>query len=608
MVFWMGGMEASRPTGSRPGRRPPLGKSLMAGWSKLCCAAAVLVGCGRAVPPELPPQAEPGQEVRVMPAVSDDVREKLLDGAVAVLDRLDDYDEASAFAQVSDRLNQWSHAAVIAGVTSAAPWQLDPLFSTLPARLRAGATPESLGSAVFDATQDITALRDQRWLADIAASATGDAVEDLDIAVNLFRWTVRSLALVSDPPMVATEGTTAARWFLPGEILLSGRASPAQRAWIFLELLRHAGLDGVMLATGDPDRGGVRAWVPAVIAKGEAWLFEPTYGMPIAGPDGVGVATARQAAADPAILKRLSFPDRGYPVQSGDIAGLSVLVAADPWNLSRRMRVVDEQLVGSRGMKLAVDAQALGARARRALTAAEAKDGQPNEQPAGEPRVGLWEFPWEVLAQRQGNGARVQVAVGRELAAMSVTVAQPTGGDAVGGRRGTRLVRPLYAARLREFRGDLDGPEGAKVSYLAARPGKQAIAAALQGAPPEQAEAGKRLFEQMKEDATYWLGVVTLAEGENATAVDYLGRMTLEAAPDSRWTDAARVNLARALVGLGRTAEAVKLLREDASPQRFGSRLLADELEKAERGLEKGERGLKKGEPDEGALRATPAG
>jgi TolA-binding protein len=85
----------------------------------------------------------------------------------------------------------------------------------------------------------------------------------------------------------------------------------------------------------------------------------------------------------------------------------------------------------------------------------------------------------------------------------------------------------------------------------------------------------------MKEDATYWLGVLTLSEGENATAVDYLGRMTLEAAPDSRWTDAARVNLARALVGLGRTDEAVKLLRDDASPQRFGSRLLADELTEA---------------------------
>ena len=87
----------------------------------------------------------------------------------------------------------------------------------------------------------------------------------------------------------------------------------------------------------------------------------------------------------------------------------------------------------------------------------------------------------------------------------------------------------------------------------------------------------------MKEDATYWLGVVTLAEGENATAADYLGRMTLEAAPDSRWTDAARVNLAQALEALGRTAEAIKLLREDASPQRFGSRLRAEELEKTEK-------------------------
>ena len=508
-----------------------------------------------------------------MPAVSEDVRQQLLDGAVAVLDRLDDYDEESAFAQVFDRLNQWSHAAVIAGAPVAATWQVDPLFTALPDRLRGGTRIESLGSSVFDAATDIKALRDQRWLADIAATARGDAVEDLDIASNIFRWTVRSLALVSDPPMAATEATPGTRWFLPGEILLSGRASPAQRGWIFLELLRHAGLDGVMLATGNPERG-VRAWIPAVISNGEAWLFEPTYGMPIPGPEGVGIATARQAASDPSILQRLSFSDRSYPVQAGDINGLSVLVAADPWCLSRRMRAVDEQLLGSRSMKLALDASALGERALRALPAAETAV-------EGGRRVGLWEFPWEVFARRRSDAARVQATVGRELAVMSVEIAQSTGGDGMGGRRSTRIVRPLYAARLREFRGDCDGPNGAKVSYLAARPGRQAIADTLKAVPPEQAEGVKRLFEQMKEDATYWLGVLTLAEGENATAVDYLGRMTLEAAPDSRWTDAARVNLARALAGLGRTEEAVKLLREDASPQRFGSRLLAEELEKS---------------------------
>jgi hypothetical protein len=514
-----------------------------------------------------------------MPAVSEDVREQLLDGAVAVLGRLDDYDEESAFAQVFDRLNQWSHAAVIAGAPLATAWQVDPLFATLPDRLRGGTTPESLGSSVFDAATDITSLRDQRWLADIAATARGDAVEDLDVASNLFRWTVRSLAVVSDPPMTATEATPGTRWFLPGEILLSGRASPAQRAWIFLELLRHAGLDGVMLATGSPDRG-VRAWIPAVIANGEAWLFEPTYGMPIPGPKGVGVATARQAASDPSILERLSFPDRSYPVQAADIAGLSVLVAADPWSLSRRMWAVDGQLVGSRAMELALDASAVGARALQALPAADAAAGDQAEAGGAGRRIGLWEFPWEVLARRRSDAARVQATAGRELAVMSVEIAQPTGGDSVGGRRSTRIMRPLYAARLREFRGELDGPNGAKVSYLAARPGRQAIAETLKAVPPEQSEGVKRLFEQMKEDATYWLGVLTLSEGENATAVDYLGRMTLEAAPDSRWTDAARVNLARALAGLGRTGEAVKMLREDASPQRFGSRLLAEELEK----------------------------
>jgi len=555
-------------------------------------ALGLFAGCG-SPPPSTPvpnAAAPPQDQVRVIPTLSEDVREKLLDGAVAVLDRLEDYDEESAFAQVFDRLNQWSHAAVIAGATPASSWQVDPLFARLPDRLSGGTTPESLGSAVFDAATDITALRDQRWLADIAASARGDAVEDLDIASNLFRWTVRSLALVSDPPPMATESVPGSRWFLPGEILLSGRASPAQRSWIFLELLRHAGLDGVMLATGDAERGTVRGWIPALIANGEAWLFEPTYGMPIAGPDGTGVATARQAAADPTILKRLSLADRSYPVQAADIAGLSVLVAADPWSLSRRMRAVEEQLVGARGMDLAIDAAAVGARAFAALpvsadTGDQSGDGRDErrldrriDRRIGR-RISLWEFPWEVLNRRRTDAARVQSAVGRELAAMSVALTQESGGAGEGGRRSTRVVRPLYAARLREFRGELDGPEGAKIAYLAARPGRQALAEAVKSVPPENADGVKRLFEQMKEDATYWLGVLTLSEGENATAVDYLGRMTLQAAPDSRWTDAARVNLARALIGLGRTEEAVRLLREDASPQRFGSRLLADELE-----------------------------
>lgn len=72
--------------------------------------------------------------------------------------------------------------------------------------------------------------------------------------------------------------------------------------------------------------------------------------------------------------------------------------------------------------------------------------------------------------------------------------------------------------------------------------------------------------------------MLTLSEKEYETAVDYLDRMTLQANPDGVWSDAARVNLARARLALGEREEAARLLREDASPQRFGSRLMADRL------------------------------
>jgi hypothetical protein len=546
-----------------------IGGARMRRTRRLSIAALLLAlaaGCG-GDPPGRPlrPDSSGPSAPRPAQAMPPAVRQQLLDGAMAVLGRLDGYDEAAAFAQVFDRLNQWSHGVVLAGGDAGAGWTLDPLHATLPQTLAAVATPEALGSGVFDAANDVVALRDQRWLADIAATARGDAVDDLDVARNLFDWTVRSLALTSDPPLVPTEANPGTRWFSLGEVLLAGRASGAQRAWVFLELLRHAGLDGVMLATGDPAAGTLRPWLPALVAGGECHLFEPVYGMPVPGPEGAGVATARQAASDPAILRALSLPDRPYPVQAADVERLSVLVPAAPVNLARRMHLLDGQLAGSARIDLAIAATDLGRTALAALPGTAEFD-----------RVRLWEFPWETLRRRREAAASVSAAAARELAPLLIALEEA----GPGGRGASRTVRPLYAARLREFRGDLDGPDGAKMAYLQARPAATVIADVIKRAPPEQADGLRRLYDAMKEDATYWLGVLTLAEGEYATAVDYLGRMILENAPDSRWADAARTNLATAEAALGHTAKAVELLRADPSPQRFGSRLKAAQLER----------------------------
>ncbi len=461
-------------------------------------------------------------------------------------------DERRTVEQALDRLAQWSHHPA----STQRAWKADPLLDTLRPELRSGIEAE-LERSSFDAA-DVAYLRDRRWLADIARWARGDATNELDVARNLFAWTVRSLAIVGDPPAVPTEAMPGTRWLTPGEILLAGRASGAQRSWIFVELLAQAGIDGAILATGDPAGGTLRPWLPVAVIDGEAYLFETTYGMPVPRTDGSGVATVREAAADPAVLGSLSLPDRPYPLAAADLATLSVLVVADPPAVSKRMAALDRETASRHGMRLTVDAEAVGRRARAALVTADA-------------RAAIWDFPWETAARRPAAGE----VVARELAGLSVAI-----GEARGGGAAPRVVRPLFAGRVREFRGDLDGPEGAKAAYLAARPSKAVIQQALQAVPAERAADVERLYRRTKEDATYWLGVLTLAEGEHEAAVDYLERMTLEAAPDSRWTDAARANLGRAFEALGRTREAIAVLRADGSPQRFGSRLLADRLEK----------------------------
>jgi len=504
--------------------------------------AAQAAGCGRSRPA---PAATPRT---VVPRIA---TEKLVAGAVSAISRLDDFDEQRAYEQAFDRLAQWAQAAL----PDAADWRPDPLVAELPERLRKDVEPQ-LAQRTFDAAGDVTALRDRRWLADIAAAARGDAADDVEVAVRLFDWVVRSLAIDSDPPMVPTTEIPGTRWFRLGEVLLSGRASAAQRSWVFLELLRQAGIDGVMLATGGA--GGPRPWLPAAVIGGEAYLFEPTYGMPVPGPEG-RPATARQAAADPSVLAALSLPDRPYPVKAADAAGVMVLVPADGWGLARRMQVLDRVMQPRHGVRMADDASAIGRRAAAAV-------------PAADQAIALWQFPFETETRRRSDSA-VEPQLARELAPLAVMMVTE-------GPRGQQVSRPLFKARIRDFRGAFDGPDGAKAAYLAARPSREVIQQAVQAAPPEQAAAVERLYRQMKEDATYWLGIVTLGEGQPEAAVDYLRRMTLEKSPDSRWTYAACANLGRALAALGRIDEAVSALREDGSPQRFGSRLLADRLER----------------------------
>jgi len=51
---------------------------------------------------------------------------------------------------------------------------------------------------------------------------------------------------------------------------------------------------------------------------------------------------------------------------------------------------------------------------------------------------------------------------------MGIVIEEKRNGGGLSG--GRRTIRPLYAGRLREFRGELEGPNGAKKAYLLSRP------------------------------------------------------------------------------------------------------------------------------------------
>jgi TolA-binding protein len=143
-------------------------------------------------------------------------------------------------------------------------------------------------------------------------------------------------------------------------------------------------------------------------------------------------------------------------------------------------------------------------------------------------------------------------------------------------------VRPLlWKARMRHFQGrrqgdakspedDLDDHREAAQLYTKVRPLDTKIARL------SSAEE-RRVDTTVKQNATYWIGLLSFDDGKFEVAADWLSRPGLADA-DSPWSSGARYNRARALEAQEKFEEAAKLLEEDTSPQREGNQLRAKML------------------------------
>lgn len=450
-------------------------------------------------------------------------------------------------AQIADRLNQWLRQS-----KPKTEWQAEPLLDTLDVdlatdeKLAPYLTAAALGEMSFD-QYDGRLIQEAVWLRDVSRWAQGDDFDAVARAEALFDWTVRNVQLDAEDKSVPLR---------PWQTLMYGYGTARQRAWVFALLCRHQGLDVVMLALPDPGTAdavpaATRFWLPALFKDGQLYLFDTRLGLPIPGPGGKGVATLRQLQDDPALVRQMDLDDASYPVSEAQLQQVSVLLVADPFDLSRRARLVEVQLSGDDQL---------------ALTSNSAMLVDQLKAVPGVDEVRLWEFPFRTLRDQ----LRLPKSVRRgEARAFEPFAWRPS----------------LWKTRVLHFQGrketvadpqhpsleeTIDDHAEATQLYTSreVRPPDRLIEALPQ---PEK----RRIYFTSKASASYWVGLLLFDEGKFAAAESWWSHPKLAAAADTSWVDGTRYNLARAYEAQDKIDEAIALYEQDDSPQRDGNRLRA---------------------------------
>ncbi|MEX0614191.1 MAG: CDC27 family protein [Pirellulales bacterium] len=448
-----------------------------------------------------------------------------------------------AISQIVTWLNQWLRQSEPKTDWGAAA--TDPLLDTLDGHqssdeaLAPYISDQALSAQAFQ-PYDGRLLQEAVWHRDIARWAQGANFNDVDRATALFDWTVRNVQLVADEEAAAHR---------PWQVLLYGRGSAKQRAWVFAMLCRQQGLDVVMLATSAAES---KFWLPALLVEDQLYLFDTRLGLPIPAAGGEGIATLQQIREDDSLLRQLDLEGMPYPVTADALANVVPQIVADPFDLTRRARQVESKLTGDDHLVLTSRPSELAERLKSIPQLADAR---------------LWDLPFRTL--RDQLTLSPVAARRREALAFEPFAIRPV----------------LWKARTRHFQGrrsideqseeeTIDDHREAAQLYTnkSVRPTDRDIA--------QTASVGERRVDMTaKLNAAYWIGLLSFDDERYDVAAHWLGRPELSAA-ESPWGAGARYNLARTLEAQEKLDEAIKLLEQDTSPQRHGNMLRVRALKK----------------------------
>lgn len=314
--------------------------------------------------------------------------------------------------KISMGLSRWSEEVVRSG-DSGDEWKLDPAFEPIVDEYRSLSVVEHMEDLSF-LDSDGYYIQQAAWLKRIGdrlkskdvpgmyelyrllAAKAGAEPDDFEscvaalhpdlpeadsqrlaVAMQLFDWVTRNIELLPTAEMTderreglrlireegkpdpesGIEGLGYKRY--PWQVLLFGRGDYVEKAKLFILLCEQMGFESAMLAYTDED-GQVTPWLPAVNIGGKLYLFDTVLGLPIPGKLPGSVATLADVRADGELLTGLDLTleestadNTKYRVRPEQVEELTALVYASPQSVSKRMKFLEDRLVGERRLILA---------------------------------------------------------------------------------------------------------------------------------------------------------------------------------------------------------------------------------------------------------------
>ena len=310
-------------------------------------AASFLGGCDAQETITTGPTGESGGDQR-------SYCEGLLDSLVSMVqpDRLGVSSDPKSAA---DLMNEWLPRC---GAKDAPGAELDSTTTELAKGVLGQERLAELSGPRFVA-RDAAHLRNAILFKQAGEFAVSSAADDVDRVTQLFHYAMRNVAL-------ASSGDNARIPLSPYEIMLFGRGSAEDRAWIFAELLRQLRIDAIIVrpqVAEEPESqesGAGDRWLVGVLLEDEVYLFDPRLGWPIPSPADDGKtplvrkpARLAEVVDNPELLSRIDVDDEHkYPLRTEDLKAVRVELIAHDQYWATRMSQLEASLAGERAVTL----------------------------------------------------------------------------------------------------------------------------------------------------------------------------------------------------------------------------------------------------------------